>query len=120
MYLTHAPPVPVPVQLWPSSPSNGFQKTWSSPTDTTRGDVHEYIYFGDCTDSTLYGPTPRFQSEFGFPSFPQEAELAARSTSPRDFATYSRFNIARQDLNCPLSNETLAWRDLGTGKKLGC
>ena len=56
------------VPLWPSSPSNGFQSNWSSPTDATRGDVHRYVYFGDCTDSSQYGSMPRFQSEFGFPS----------------------------------------------------
>eukprot|EP01050_Picozoa_sp_SAG11_P005490 SAG11_NODE_389_length_9870_cov_7.646812_4_plen_813_part_00 len=109
------------VQIWPSSPSNGFQQTWSSPTDATRGDVHRYVYFGDCTDSSLYGPLPRFQSEFGFPSYPQEAELMGRSTDPTtDLTIYSRFNIARQDLNCPLSNFTLHWKDLGTGKRRGC
>ena len=107
------------VELWPSSPSNGFQSTWSDPTDSSRGDVHYYDYFGDCTDSSLF-PSPRFQSEFGFPSYPQETELAARASSPADLATYSRFNIARQDLNCPLSNVTLEWKDLGTGKRAGC
>ena len=108
------------VQIWPSSPSNGLQQTWSSPQDYTRGDVHRYVYFGDCTDSSLYGPLPRFQSEFGFPSYPQESELVARSSHPTDLAIYSRFNIARQDLNCPLSNFTLEYKDLGTRHKSGC
>ena len=49
------------IELWPSSPSNGFQTTWSSPQDATRGDVHHYVYDGDCTDSRLYGEMPRFQ-----------------------------------------------------------
>ena len=107
------------VELWPSSPSNGFQSTWSSPKDESRGDVHFYDYFGDCTDSSRF-PSPRFQSEFGFPSYPQETELVARTARPTDTAIYSRFNIARQDLNCPLSNYTLEWNDLGTGKRMGC
>ena len=44
----------------------------------------------------------------------------ARSRSASDFATYSDFNIARQDLNCPLSNFTVAYKNLATGKKRGC
>ena len=110
------------VPIWPSSPSNGFQRTWSDPGDPTRGDVHRYDYgftnvtdvVTDCTDSSMFGPTPRFQSEFGFPSYPQESELVARSSHPTDLAIYSRFNIARQDLNCPLSNFTSGYKDLGT------
>ncbi len=109
------------VELWPSSPSNGFQSTWSDPRDATRGDVHRYVYFGDCTDSSLYGEMPRFQSEFGFPSYPSDSELAPFVTNEtEDMRTLSRFHIARQDLNCPLSNATLEVHGLGTGKRAGC
>jgi hypothetical protein len=104
--------------LWPSSPSNGFQSSWSDPHSPSSGDVHVYVYFGDCTDSSQYqSPAPRFQSEFGFPSYPQEAELVPRSHSTSDLATYSAFNIARQDLNCPLSNFTISGY---SGRKTGC
>jgi beta-mannosidase len=109
------------IELWPSSPSNGFQTTWSSPKDATRGDVHHYVYDGDCTDSSLYGEMPRFQSEFGFPSYPGEAELAPFVVDEAtDLKTHSLFHIARQDLNCPLSNATINVSGYGTGKKHGC
>jgi hypothetical protein len=84
-------------ELWPSSPSNGFQTAWSNPSDPTRGDVHRYVYTGDCTDSSKYGAMPRFQSEFGFPSFPGEAELTPWASEPSvDLNTHSRFHVARQ------------------------
>ena len=37
-----------------------------------------------------------------------------------DLKTYSHFHIARQDLNCPLSNATLEVPGYGTGKKREC
>ena len=55
--------------------------------------------------------------------FPGEAELAPRATSSSSLATYSRFNIARQDENCPLSNESMViakQNGLSSGKKAGC
>jgi hypothetical protein len=64
---------------------------------------------------------PRFQSEFGFPSYPSDTELAPFVTNEtEDMRTLSRFHIARQDLNCPLANATLEVHGLGTGKKSGC
>jgi hypothetical protein len=109
------------IELWPSSPSNGFQSTWSDPKDATRGDVHRYVYSGDCTDPSHYGDMPRFQSEFGFPSYPSDSELLPFVTNTtEDMRTLSRFHIARQDLNCPLSESTLDVPGLGTGKKSGC
>jgi hypothetical protein len=64
---------------------------------------------------------PRFQSEFGFPSYPGEEELAPFAANPADdLRTQSRFHIARQDLNCPMANSTLEVPGLGTGKKAGC
>ena len=109
------------IELWPSSPSNGFQTSWSDPEDVTRGDVHHYVYDGDCTDSSLYEEMPRFQSEFGFPSYPGETELAPFvADEATDLKTHSLFHIARQDLNCPLSNATTNVSGYETSKKVGC
>jgi hypothetical protein len=52
-------------------------------------------------------PPPRFQSEYGFPSYPSKRELAPfGSAADGDFAVHSAWNVARQDLNCPLDNST--------------
>lgn len=104
--------------LWPSSPSNGFQSAWSSPRDPSRGDVHYYIYDGVCSDESMFlQPAPRFQSEFGFPSYPSALELQPHgNASNGDFRVLSPWNGHRQDLNCPLANETAG----PSGKTAGC
>jgi len=106
------------VPLWPSSPSNGFQRNWSDPSDPWRGDVHHYVYTGLCTDAAYYPtPAPRFQSEYGFPSYPSALELVPHgNASAGDFRLLSPWNAHRQDLNCPLANETAA----PAGRKAGC
>ena len=84
--------------LWPSSPSNGFEgggvgasgppfRPYDRNSDASsdaRGDVHHYVYGGDCTDTT-HLPRPRFIDEFGFPSYPSLSSLRPHATrAPRD------------------------------------
>ena len=57
--------------LWPSSPSNGFKTlhpptaAWGNAQAWDQGDVHHYIYTGDCTDPAQF-PNARFVSEYGW------------------------------------------------------
>eukprot|EP00039_Didymoeca_costata_P009013 m.119509 g.119509 ORF g.119509 m.119509 type:complete len:922 (+) comp14321_c0_seq2:60-2825(+) len=106
------------IPLWPSSPSNGFQKNYSEPSDPTRGDVHRYIYHGRCTDvEQMLNPAPRFQSEYGFPSYPSHIELEPYATSQEDLTVSSPWNAHRQDLNCPITNVTAQGN---THRAVGC
>lgn len=88
--------------LWPSSPSNGFVSLdplvgyWGNAIDETKGDVHTYNLGPLCTDFSLW-PSPRFQSEYGFPSFASFNTLKQVSI-PANWAWNSPFWEQRQHL----------------------
>ena len=59
------------VKFWPSSPSNGINE-WGKSNEMSRGDQHYWgVWHGGNTPFTFLSIFPRFCSEFGFQSFPQ-------------------------------------------------
>ena len=73
---------------WPSSPSKG----WGRPESLTEGDVHYWgVWWGELPFEAYRDKVGRFNSEYGYQSYPDMQSLKEASADDVDFAFLSDY-----------------------------